>query len=163
MTSPEERAAALQLPIPDYADPPYGGRYGTVKPFHRVGNLVELSGITSEDRAGVVLHPGRFGDDLTLDQGIEAGRQAAANTLGMMRLAVGSLDEVAAMSRFLGFVVATADFTDHHVIGQAVSDVFLEVFGRDAGLSGRGFIGVASLSRRNCIELWVSFEARGPR
>lgn len=160
--TPEQRVRELGLAVPDYADPPYGGRYGTVKAFHRTGSLVVLSGITSEDRAGVVLHPGRFGEDLTLDQGREAGRQAALNVLGMMRLAVGSLDAVTGVARVLGFVTATPDFTEHHVVGQAVSEVFLEVFGRDAGLHGRGFVGVTSLSRRNCVELWVSFESRVP-
>jgi hypothetical protein len=160
MTTPEDRAAALGLVLPDYADPPYGGRYGTVKAFHRTGRLVQLSGITGEDREGRVLHQGALGAELDVEQGREAGRLAAANCLGMMRLAVGSLDNVAGICRVLGFVASTPEFTDHHEIGQAVSDVFLDVLGRDAGLAGRGFVGASSLSRRNCVELWVSFEAR---
>jgi hypothetical protein len=159
VASPEERARELGLEIPDYADPPYGGRYGTVKGFHRTGRLVMLSGITAEARDGTVFHPGRLGDTLTVEQGYEAARRAAVNTLGLMRLALGSLDEVGAIARVLGFVVATPEFEEHHLVGQAVNDLYIEVFGRERGVSGRAFVGVASLARRNAVELWVTAEA----
>ncbi|MEU1300196.1 RidA family protein [Streptomyces shenzhenensis] len=158
-TSPESRVRALGLEIPDYADPPYGGRYGTVKAFHRTGRLVMLSGITAEDRQGNVFNPGRLGDSLTVEQGYAAARRAAVNTLGLMRLALGSLDEVGAVATVLGFVVATPEFEEHHLVGQAVNDVYVDVFGRDRGVSGRAFIGASSLARRNAVELWVTIEA----
>ncbi|BCJ62061.1 hypothetical protein Jiend_54830 [Micromonospora endophytica] len=46
VASAEQRVRELGLPIPDYANPPYGQRYGRLKPFHRIGNLLELSGLT---------------------------------------------------------------------------------------------------------------------
>lgn len=156
--TPESRAAALGLAIPDYADPPYGGRYGTVKPFHRIGNLLLLSGITPEDRAGNRLHPGRFGADLTVEQGREAARMTAVNALGLIRLAVGSLDRVAAIGRNLCFLRTTADFEDLHLVSDGVSQLFIDVFGPRAGVAGRASIGVSALSRQNCFELWTELE-----
>ena len=45
--SPEARVRELGLVVPDYADPPYGGRYGSsLRAFHRMGDLLELSGMT---------------------------------------------------------------------------------------------------------------------
>ncbi len=38
--TPEDRVRELGLHIPDYADPPYGGRYGQVRPYRRIGNLL---------------------------------------------------------------------------------------------------------------------------
>ncbi|WP_374976694.1 RidA family protein [Microbacterium trichothecenolyticum] len=162
MTTPEQRARSLGIAIPDYADPPYGGRYGadTLKAFHRIGDLVELSGITPEDRAGERTHPGVVGDDLTVEQAREAARLTAVNALGMIRLAVGSLDNVAGLSRALCFVRSTPDFDRLHEVSNAATELFLDVFGPGSGAVGRASIGVASLSRSNCFELWLSFEAR---
>ncbi len=96
MSTPEQRVAELGLEIPDYTDPPYGGRYGSgLKAFHRTGDLVELSGITPEDRAGNRLHPGVIGADISVVEAREAAVLTATQALGLIRLAVGSLDNVA--------------------------------------------------------------------
>lgn len=159
-STPEERAHELGLVIPNYEDPPFGGRYGKMKAFHRSGRLVLLSGITPEDRDGTQVHPGQLGGDLTVEQGYEAARKAAVNCLGMTRLALGSLDEVASMARVLCFIVAAPDFYEHHLVSAGASDVFIDVFGPDAGIAGSAAIGVTSLSRNNSIELWVDLESR---
>ncbi|MET0829479.1 MAG: RidA family protein [Microbacterium sp.] len=160
MSTPEERARDLGYTIPDYSDPPYGGRYGRgLKAFHRVGDLIELSGITPEDRAGSRLHPGVVGADVTLGQAREAARLTAIHALGMIRLAVGSLDNVVGLSRALCFIRSTPDFDQLNEVSNGATDVFLDVFGPTVGAVGRASIGVTSLSRRNCFELWLSFEA----
>lgn len=156
--SPEARVLELDLTIPDYSSPVYGGRYGTVKPFQRVGNLLMLSGVTPEDRDGNRLHPGRFGDDLTIEQGYAAARMAASNALGLIRLAVGSLDRVTSIGRNLCFLRTTDDFDDLHLVAAGASDLFIEVFGRHRGVGARASIGVSSLSRQNCFELWTDLE-----
>ena len=46
MGTPEERVRELGLLIPDYADPPYGERYGAMKGFHRSGRTLTISGMT---------------------------------------------------------------------------------------------------------------------
>lgn len=161
MTSAEERVRELGLAIPDYSDPPYGARYGGgLKAFHRVGDFVELSGLTPEDRSGQQVHPGLVGREVALEQAREAARYTAVNALGMMRYAVGSLDNVAGLSRTLCFVLATPEFTLLNEVSNAATDLFTEVFGPEIGAVGRASIGAVSLSRRNCFELWLSFEAR---
>lgn len=155
----ESCATRLGLAIPDYGDPPYGGRYGTVKAFHRSGRLVFLSGFTPEDRTGTILHPGRLGDDVTLAEGQEAARAAAVNALGGIRLALGTLDRVTSVVRALCFVVCTADFEDVHQVAGAATDLLGEVFGPEAGVGGRAAIGVMQLARHNCFEIWLTVEA----
>lgn len=160
MTSPEQRAVELGLAIPDYADPPYGQRYGAgLKAFHRIGDLVELSGLTPEDRAGVQLHPGTVGIDVTLEEAREAARLTAIHSLGMMRYAVGSLDNVRGLSRALCFVLCPPGFDRLNEISNAATELYVEVFGPEIGAVGRASIGATSLSRSNCFELWLSFEA----
>lgn len=158
VTSAEQRAAELGLVIPDYADPPYGRRYGRMKPFHRIGNLLELSGLTPETRDGERLHPGIIGEDVTIEQGYAAARLTAIHTLGMIRYALGSLDNVKSLSRALCFVVAPPGFELLHEVSNGATDLFLEVFGDEAGSVGRASIGATTLSRNNCFELWLSLE-----
>ena len=159
--SPEQRALDLGLEIPDYTNPPYGGRYGqSLKAFHRTGDFVELSGITPETREGRQIHPGAVGTEVTLEQAQEAARQTAINSLGLMRLAVGSLDAVAGLSRALCFVLCGPEFDRLNEVSNGATDLFLDVFGPETGAVGRASIGATSLTRRNSFELWLSFEAR---
>jgi hypothetical protein len=158
MATAEQRVEQLGLVIPDYANPPYGRRYGPMKPFHRVGDLLELSGLTPEDRAGNRLHPGIVGVDVTVEEGYEAARLTAVHTLGMIRYALGSLDRVKTLSRGLCFVVCPPGFDRLHDVSNGASDLFIEVFGDDAGSMGRASIGSTALSRHNCFELWLSLE-----
>jgi YjgF/chorismate_mutase-like, putative endoribonuclease len=159
--SPEQRAHELGLAIPDYANPPYGGRYGSaLKAFHRTGDLLELSGITPDSRDGVLLHPGVVGADVTVEQAREAARFTAINALGMIRYALGSLDEVVALSRGLCFVLCPPGFERLNDVSNAASDLFLDVFGPVAGRMGRASIGATALTRSACFELWLSLECR---
>jgi hypothetical protein len=157
-SSAEARVLELGLEIPDYANPPYGGRYGKMKAFHRMGSFVEMSGITPETRSGERLFPGSLGVDVTTEQGYEAARMTAINTLGMIRYAIGSLDNVVALSRALCFVVCPPGYEDLHLVSNGANDLFLDVFGPEIGAAGRASIGSTSLSRGNCFELWLSLE-----
>ncbi|OMQ16657.1 hypothetical protein A7K94_0201070 [Modestobacter sp. VKM Ac-2676] len=162
--SAEQRARDLGLAVPDYADPPYGGRYGSaLRAYHRTGDLLELSGITPESRSGELLHPGVVGVDITLEQAQEAARYAAVNALGMIRYALGSLDEVLALSRGLCFVLCAPGFERLNEVSNAASDLLLDVFGPEAGRMGRASIGATALSRHACFELWLSLECHPRR
>ncbi len=157
---PDARADRLEHPVPNYSNPPYGARYGKrLKAFHRNGSLLVLGGMTPEDRDGTILHPGRLGENLTVQQGYEAARKAAINCLGMIRLAVGSLDQVQTPVQMLGFVAATPVFDRHHEVGEGVSDVLLEVFGEDGAVT-RADIGVTSLAGGNCFEVVLTVELK---
>jgi enamine deaminase RidA (YjgF/YER057c/UK114 family) len=159
--SAERRVLELGLEIPDYTNPPYGGRYGrSLKAFHRTGDFVELSGITPETRDGRQINPGTVGTEVSLEQAQEAARQTAINSLGLIRLAVGSLDAVAGLSRALCFVLCGPEFDRLNEVSNGATDLFLDVFGPEIGAVGRASIGATSLTRRNSFELWLSFEAR---
>lgn len=154
----EARVLELGLDIPDYANPPYGLRYGPLKLSHRIGNLVELSGLTPETRSGERLHPGSVSVDITIEQGYEAARLTAIHTLGMIRYAIGSLNNVVNISRGLCFVVCPPGFERLHEVSAGASDLFIDVFGPAVGSMGRASIGATALTRNNCFELWLSLE-----
>ncbi len=73
--TPERLAIEMGLDIPDFdVMGYYGADYGTMKPYHRVGSLLFLSGHVAQ--VGIeITHKGRLGADLTTDQGY-AGRTA---------------------------------------------------------------------------------------
>ena len=156
----ERRAAQLGLVIPDYANPPYGERYGTMKAFHRSGRTLTLSGITPEDRAGNKVFPGRVGSTVTLEEGYQAARYAAINVLGLIRHAVGSLDEVTGFVRTLTCVVVTPEFTDVNLVTNGAADLFMQVFGDPVGRATSMGLGVNTLSGGNVFEMTAVVETR---
>jgi len=107
----EERVEELGLEIPDYSKTPYyGPTYGSMKSHHQVGSLLTLSGHIPEHPDGTLLHPGRLGQDVTIEQGYEAARLSAINCLAGIRFALGDLNRVQGIVRSLNFVVCTPGF-----------------------------------------------------
>jgi enamine deaminase RidA (YjgF/YER057c/UK114 family) len=156
----ERRLRELGIELPDFGpETYYGAGYGKMKPFHRTGNLLFLSGHIPE-RDGHLLHPGRLGDTVTLEQGYEAARLTGVNCLAALTQAVGDLDRVVAIVRSLNFVVCTPDFYEVHRVASGLSDLLAEVLGPERGIGGRATIGVMSLSRNACFETWLTAEVR---
>jgi enamine deaminase RidA (YjgF/YER057c/UK114 family) len=158
MGSAERLAIEMGLDIPDFdRDGYYGADYGTMKPYHRVGSLLFLSGHVAQVGTKIS-HKGRLGADLTADQGYQAARRTGLNVLGGIRQAVGSLDRVKGIVRSLNFVVCTPEFQEVHRVSSGLSDLFVEVFGPERGLGGRATIGVVALAGGVCFETWVTVE-----
>jgi enamine deaminase RidA (YjgF/YER057c/UK114 family) len=156
--SPEAMALHMGLDLPDFnVMGYYGADYGTMKPYHRIGSLLFLSGHVAQIGTQIT-HKGRLGQDLTTAQGYAAARQTGLNVLGGIRQAVGSLDCVKSIVRTLNFVVCTPDYEDVHKVSSGMSDLFVEVFGRDIGLGGRATIGVMALAGGVCFETWATVE-----
>ena len=156
----ERRLREMGIELPDFGpETYYGATYGKMKPFHRTGSLLFLSGHIPE-RDGQVIHPGRLGDTVTLQQGYEAARLTGVNCLAALKQALGSLDRVMAIVRTLNFVVCTPDFYDVHKVSSGLTDLLAEVLGPERGIGGRATIGVMSLARNNCFETWLTAEVR---
>ena len=156
----EKRLTELGVVLPGTAgDSYYGARYGTMKPFHIVGPVLHLSGhVPSLD--GEPLHPGRLGESVTLEQGIEAARLTGINAIAGMKQALGDLERVAGIIKSLNFVACAPDFTDVHKVSSGMTDFLAEAFGPRIGIGGRATIGVQSLARNNCFETWMEVEIR---
>jgi enamine deaminase RidA (YjgF/YER057c/UK114 family) len=155
----ERKLARMGITLPRFGKGSYyGAAYGTMKPFHRTGRLVLLSGHIPEVD-GTVVHPGRLGQTVTIEQGYAAARLTGINCLAGLKQAVGNLDRVAIV-RTLNFVVCTPEFHDVHKVSSGLTDLLAEVFGPARGIGGRATIGVMSLARNNCFETWLTAEVR---
>jgi enamine deaminase RidA (YjgF/YER057c/UK114 family) len=84
-SSPEQKLEELKIELPK-ANPPLGSFIFAV----RTGNLVYISGQIPK-KGDEILHKGKLGKDVTIEQGQEAARQCVLNSLTHIRNEIGSL------------------------------------------------------------------------
>ena len=111
----------------------------------RVGNLVWLSGHTSQTR-------GKLGRDLNEDQGYEAARQCAVGLLTSLKAEIGDLGAVKRVVKLLSMVNSTEDFAGHPRVANGCSDVFVTLWG-ESGKHCRSAVGLASLPGNAAVEI----------
>ncbi len=154
----EQRLQDLGIELPDFGKQAYYGHtYGKMKTHHIVGNILFLSG-HGPIRNGEVLHPGRVGGTVSVEQGYAAARLTGINMIAGMKHALGDLVRVKGLIRCLCFVACEPDFNDVHLVSSGCSDVIADVFGEPAGIGGRATIGIQSLCDSMCFETWAEVE-----
>ena len=127
----------------------------------RTGNLIYTSGQVS--RWGDREIKGKLGRDLSVEQGYEAARLCALNSLRAVMTLAGSLDNVAQIVKLLGMVNVAPDFDDTPAVIHGASDLLLEVFGA-AGRHARSAVGMTiPLNYAVEIELIVEVAGHGER
>lgn len=155
----DARVDELGITPPDYSVSAYpAAQYGLIRSHRIVGNVLFLAGNVPEMEDGSPLHPGRLGDEVTIEQGYEAARLAGTNALGSIKYALGTLNRVKAIVRSLNFVACIPEFTDVHKVASGTTDLFNEVFGDEVGVGCRATIGVTSLAASFCFETVVTVE-----
>ncbi len=154
--SPEANLAAAlarhRLQMPPAPEPK-----GLYRPVVIVGNLAYTSGHLPTTAAGELMR-GRVGADLDLPAGQHAALLAGLNILASLRAALESLDRVRRVVKLLGVVNCTPEFTQQPAVVNGCSELFSEVFGREAGVGARSAIGVGSLPLGVPVEIEAVFE-----
>ena len=100
---------------------------------------------------GGALKTGRLGEDVSLEEGMEAARACGLMILAQLK-AAGVLDQVERVVKLGAFVNSTGDFTDQPKIANGASDLMFEVFG-DAGRHARAAVGVPALPLGAAVEV----------
>ena len=135
----DQRLAELGITLPIAAKP-----VANYVAWARTGNLVYISGQGPIDNGKITLQ-GRLGDTLSIEDGVKSARLCAVNVVAQLKDACGGdLDRVKRIVKLVGFVNATADFTDHPKVINGASDFMVEVFG-DKGRHTRSAVGSPSL------------------
>jgi enamine deaminase RidA (YjgF/YER057c/UK114 family) len=106
---------------------------------------------------GNVLHPGRLGDDVSIDQGYEGSRRAALQALSALREALGAFDRLHRIVQVTVYIAATPGFTDHPKVANGASDLLVAALGED-GKHARAAVGMSSLPLGGCVEVAVIAE-----
>jgi enamine deaminase RidA (YjgF/YER057c/UK114 family) len=141
----EAKLAELGIVLPEPAAP-----VAAYVPVVIAGGLAHVSGqISFVD--GVLLK-GRLGEDVSLEQGIEAAQGCGLMILAQLKAALGSLDRVERVVKLGCFVNSAADFTDQPKVANGASELMVAVFG-EAGRHARAAVGVPSLPLGVAVEV----------
>ena len=151
--NPEAKLAELGLNLPDA--PTAAGSY---VPTVRTGNLLYCAG-TICALNGRVTHAGQVGKEQTVENGYEAAKICALNTLANIKAALGSLDQVSRIVYVGGYVNAVSGFADSPAVINGASDLFVAVFG-EAGKHARAAVAVAGLPKNCTVEVQVVAEVK---
>lgn len=126
-------------------------------PYVITGNLVHIAG-QIPFLNGEKMHQGRLGEDMLLEEGVQAAQACALNILAQVNDAVeGKWSNVKRCVKLGGFVSSTPDFTDQPRVINGASDLIGIVMG-DAGKHARFAVGAASLPLGVAVEIDAIFE-----
>lgn len=148
ITNAEARLAEMGIEFP--AAPAAIGAY---IPVIRFGNTVVTSGqLPMQD--GALMAVGKVGQDITVEEGVEAARIAVLNCLAQIRTCVDSLDEVTQIIRVEGFINSADGFHAQAQVMNGASRFLAGVFG-EAGRHTRIAVGVSELPMNAAVEVVV--------
>jgi enamine deaminase RidA (YjgF/YER057c/UK114 family) len=151
MSSPEERLKEMGIELPPAPNP-----LGSYIPAVRTGNLVFVSGMLPL-KDGKLLHRGKVGSEVTVEEAREAARTAAVNALSVLKAHTGGLEKVRRCVKVSGYIASSPGFTEQPMVLNAASDLMAEVFG-EAGRHARAAIGVPVLPMDSPVEIEFIFE-----
>ncbi len=134
----ENRLAELGIVLPEASQP--AAKYAN---FVEVNGVLYVSGKGPSGHNGVK-PKGKLGREFTTEQGYEYARQTGIEVLAVLQAGLGSLDAIKRVVNVQGFVNATADFEQHHLVLNGFSELMVEVFG-DKGIHARSVVGAISL------------------
>ncbi len=146
-----ENLAELGIELPSAAAP-----MAVYRPAVRTGGLVYVSGQVAV-RDGAIVHPGRLGDGVEVEQGQEAARVCAINALAAASELLGDLEQVRVI-RAVGYVASTPEFTDQPAVINGASELLRDVLGEERGVGTRLALGVTSLPANSPVEFELILE-----
>jgi len=96
------------------------------------GNLLFLSGTLPVVNRKLAI-AGRLGENLSVKDGQEAARIASLNALAVAKEHLGDIDWLKKLVKLTVLMATTEQFTEHAAGADGASDLFVQIFGRDAG------------------------------
>jgi enamine deaminase RidA (YjgF/YER057c/UK114 family) len=96
------------------------------------GNLLFLSGVLPVAEGQLAIS-GRLGENLSIKDGQEAARIASLNALAAAKRHLGGLDRLKKLVKLTVLVATTEQFTGHAPVADGASDLFVQIFGSEAG------------------------------
>lgn len=111
-------------------------------------------------RDGRLVHRGRIGAELTMEEGQDACRIAALNVLAQIASATNDFADLDGLLRLDGYVASADSFLDQPKVLDAASQLFIEALGRDQGEHARTAFAMTRLPLDAPTELTVTFALR---
>ena len=101
---------------------------------------------------GEIKFSGVVGQNVSVDDAVEAARICALNILSQTKAAIGDLDRIAQVIKLGGFVNGAPNFTDQPKVINGASDLLVQVLG-DKGLHARSAVGAGGLPLNVPVEV----------
>ena len=147
----DDRLKELGITLPEVTPP-----LAVYRPAVRTGNLIIVSGqLPMLD--GQVLHPGKLGAEVSVEQGYAAARQAGINALAAAKSVHGSLEGLRVL-RTVGYVASVPDFITQPAVVNGASELFRDLLGEENGIGARLAFSVASRPANAPVEVEVMLE-----
>ena len=146
--SAETKLQELGITLPEAPKP-----VAAYVPFVKDGDLVYTSGQICLE-AGQLKYKGKVGGELSQEEGYQAARLCAVNTLAVLKSAIGSLDKVVQIVKVTGFVNSASGFSAQPAVVNGASELYQQVFG-DAGRHARSAVGVSELPLGSPVEVEI--------
>jgi enamine deaminase RidA (YjgF/YER057c/UK114 family) len=147
----EKKMRGLGLELPEVPKP-----VASYVPAVRSGNYVYTSGQVPFVK-GELMHKGKLGGDLTIEQGYACARVTAMNCLAAVKSVIDDLDRVKRIVRVTGFINSAPGFTDQPKVLNGASDLLVEVFG-ERGKHSRLALGASELPLGAPLEIYMVVE-----
>ena len=124
---PASRLRELGLVLPTPPTP-----LGAYIEASQIGSLLFISGTLPLVDSKLAIS-GRLGANLSVDQGKEAARLAALTALAAAQDYLGDLDRIKKLVKLSVLVLTTENFVEHAAVADGASDLFVQLFGAEAG------------------------------
>ncbi|CAN5879737.1 RidA family protein [soil metagenome] len=147
-TSPAARLEELGYELPVVPTPA-----GSYVPAVAAGALIFTAGqLPLKD--GSLLHTGKVGATVRLEEAQNAARVCALNALAAAASEAGGLDEITRIVKVTGYVASAHNFTSQPDVLNGASEFLGQVFG-EAGKHARSAVGVAELPLNAPVEVEI--------
>eukprot|EP00090_Calanus_glacialis_P026240 TRINITY_DN41224_c0_g1_i1.p1 TRINITY_DN41224_c0_g1~~TRINITY_DN41224_c0_g1_i1.p1 ORF type:complete len:233 (+),score=76.47 TRINITY_DN41224_c0_g1_i1:101-700(+) len=146
----------LALALPEAPEPK-----GNYIPATIIGNMLYTSGHGPVLPDGKTYMMGRVGEDMTVEEAVQAARATGLAVLATLRKTLGSLDRVKRIVKTLGMVNANPATLNQLECVQVIngfSNLMMDVFGPENGVGARSAVGMATLPMNTPVEVEAIFE-----
>ncbi|MGM5469937.1 RidA family protein [Flavobacteriaceae bacterium LMO-SS05] len=147
--SPKENLAKLNLELPEAPKP--GGNYVAVNIRGHMAFIAIQFPILNK----VDLYQGRFGNEITTEEGYKAMELCALNVLAQVEKNIG-FDNVVGLNHFDAYYQSGTDWDGSPTVVNGASDLFVKVL-EEKGKHSRAIFGVEKLPRNFSVGLTASF------
>lgn len=148
----ETRFKELDLLLPPAPTPK-----GVYTPILRDGKYIYVSGHLPLNSDGTLIK-GKIGQNLDMEEGKLAARQAGLSILSTLISNLGSLNRIKRVIKVTGMANTTVDFEKHPYVINGCSELFAAVFGPENGVGVRSAVGMGSLPEGVPVEIEALFE-----
>ena len=142
------KALGLELPCP----PSAAGSYAPVVMRNGIGYVSGQLPIQN----GVLKYAGRVGDELSIEQAMEAAELAARNVLAQIECGTNGWRSFGGLLRVEGYVASARGFANQPEILDRASQLFVDALG-ERGRHARAAFSVEQLPLNAAVELLVTF------